>query len=84
MFKRLTFVLACFIALFGCSKLTVENYNKIKVGMDYNEVAQIIGSPTECSEVIGTKQCRWGDESKNIKITFVADRATLTLHNGLK
>ena len=34
-----------FMTLFGCSKLNRENYDKIKVGMDYQEVVSIIGEP---------------------------------------
>ncbi len=52
--------------------------------MELEEVEAIIGTADECSEVIGTKQCVWGDNKRNIKITFVADVATLTLQNGLK
>ena len=60
----------------GCSKLTAENYARIKVGMSYQEVAAILGSPTGCSDVAGLKSCTWGDESRNIKVQFAADRAT--------
>ncbi|EWH11555.1 hypothetical protein DS2_03565 [Catenovulum agarivorans DS-2] len=84
MFRRLGLIVALLFICSGCSKVTADNYNKIKVGMALEEVETIIGAPDECSEVIGTKQCMWGDNKRNIKITFVADVATLTLQNGLK
>ncbi|WP_016955180.1 hypothetical protein [Catenovulum agarivorans] len=84
MLKRLAILVALISICSGCSKITADNYNKIKVGMELEEVEAIIGTADECSEVIGTKQCVWGDNKRNIKITFVADVATLTLQNGLK
>ena len=67
----------------GCSKLTEENYNKIKIGMDYTEVLTIIGSPSECSSKLGVKSCIWGDSEKQIKINFIADKIILTSKKGL-
>ena len=34
---RLTIVLAALTMLMGCSKLTMENYTKIKMGNEYGE-----------------------------------------------
>jgi hypothetical protein len=33
---------------------------------------------------VGTKSCRWGDDAKNIKITFLADRATVFSNHGIQ
>lgn len=72
------------IALVACSKLNKDNYEKLSVGMEFNEVEAVIGSPDNCSETLGTKNCRWGDDTKYIKVTFVADKATLFSNNGLQ
>jgi hypothetical protein len=71
------------IALVGCSKLNRENYDKIKVGMEYREVVSIIGKPDKCDDTIGVKNCIWGNENKNITINFVAGRVVVPSMKGL-
>ena len=71
------------IALVGCSKLNRENYDKIKVGMDYPEVISIIGKPDKCDAALGAKSCIWGNDNKNITIKFVADRVVVPSMKGL-
>jgi hypothetical protein len=36
------------LAMLGCSRLTLENYSQISVGMRYDEVTRLIGSPDRC------------------------------------
>jgi len=71
------------ITLFGCSKLNRENYEKIKVGMDYQEVVLIIGEPDKCDSVLGAKNCIWGNENKNITIKFIVDKVAVPSMKGL-
>ena len=68
----------------GCSKLTTENYEKLKVGMSYEEVTTILGASTECSEALGTKSCTWGSGVKYIKVKFVADKAIFFSNKGIQ
>lgn len=70
--------------LAGCSKLTPENYDKIRVGMGYADVRTLLGEPAACSDVLTVKSCRWGDEQRNIKVNFVADQVVLYSSIGLK
>jgi len=72
------------LALGGCSKVSVENYDKLKVGMTYSEVKQHIGEPSKCDEVVGVRNCLWGDEAKHIKVSLAADRAVVFSAKGLK
>ena len=67
----------------GCSKVTLENYEKLKVGMSYEEVIAIIGAADECSEKMGTKSCVWGSGEKVIKVKFVADNAAYFSKKGI-
>ena len=60
-----------------------ENYDKIKVGMDYQQVIEIIGQPDKCDTALGTKNCIWGNEEKNITVKFVADKVALPTTKGL-
>ena len=58
----------------GCSKVNKENYDKIKIGMSYEEVVEVLGKPDTCEEpIMKTKACTWGSSDKQIKIKFVAD-----------
>jgi len=36
-------LLGLMLTMSGCSKLTLENYNKIAMGMPYDEVVRLIG-----------------------------------------
>ena len=80
---RFLVVAMVLLVVAGCGKLTMENYNRLKVGMSYGEVVGIIGKPDECSEVMGMRNCRWGDEKKSINVTFAGDKALLFACSGL-
>jgi hypothetical protein len=68
----------------GCSKVTQENYDKIRVGMNYNEVVAILGKPNSCDSVANVNSCVWGNVSKNIKVRFVSERAVFLNAQGIK
>jgi len=72
-----------FISAVGCSRVSKENYDKLKVGMAYEEVINILGSPGSCSETLGTKSCVWGSEKTQIKVSFIASKAIAFSHKGL-
>ncbi len=70
--------------LFGCSKLTLENYNKLKPGMSYEEVTAILGKPDNCSEVLFTRNCTWGTEKRNAAVVFVGGKVILFSSTNLQ
>lgn len=69
------FILVMLLA--ACGKLSVENYDKLKVGMPYTEVKQLLGAPKSCSDVLGVKSCTWGDEKRSITVNFIADQVVI-------
>lgn len=76
--SRTTFALALIaMTLSACSKITVENYSKIQVGMKYDEVKLLLGTPTKCSDVLTVKSCVWGDDKRYVQVSFVADQVLL-------
>ena len=81
--KKLLIIVGC-LALAPWSKLTGENYDKLTMGMTYQQVTDIIGSPVSCDEVIGTRTCQWGDDTANVHATFISDKAIAFTHKGLK
>ncbi|HEX5392792.1 MAG TPA: hypothetical protein VFW68_05920, partial [Rhodocyclaceae bacterium] len=68
---------ATLLALAACSRLTQENYDKLKTGMAYEDVEAVLGRPTQCSEALTVRTCIWGDEASNINANFVAGKAVL-------
>ncbi|MBN2282547.1 MAG: DUF3862 domain-containing protein [Deltaproteobacteria bacterium] len=70
--------------LTGCSNVNKENYDKLKMGMTYTEVTDILGAPDNCSETMGAKNCLWGDDEVNIKVKFVVDKVVWMSNTGLK
>lgn len=65
------------VVLLGCSQLTLENYSKIAVGMHYDEVTRLIGRPASCDDVMGLRNCTWGDENRSVSVTFAGEKVML-------
>ncbi|TMO72029.1 DUF3862 domain-containing protein [Pseudoalteromonas sp. S3785] len=76
-------IIAAALSLVACSKVSLENYEKIEVGMDRAEVEAILGSADNCVEKTLHTNCVWGDESKNIEITLVSDKVTIYSKHGI-
>jgi len=81
---RTVLVMGLLLLTLGCSKLTLENYDKITVGMSYEEVTQLIGPPAQCDDVMGMRNCRWGDEQRSVSVSFVAGDVLLYSSRNLK
>lgn len=77
-------VISLFLVLLGCSKITLENYDKIAVGMRYDEVVQLLGAPDRCDDVMGVRNCKWGDEKRSVNVSFVAGKVLLFSSSNLK
>ena len=82
--NRIVLAMGLMLALAGCSKLTLENYNKINVGMGYDEVTQLIGEPEQCDDVMGIRHCTWGDETRSAQVNFVAGQVLIFSSSNLK
>jgi hypothetical protein len=72
------------LTLAGCSRVNKENYDKIKIGMSYQEVVGVLGKPDTCEDpVLKTKSCMWGSSEKQIKIKFVVDTVAWRSSKGI-
>ena len=84
-------LVAILAGLTGCSKVSQDNYDKVKSGMTLSEVEGILGKGTEKSGVSGAigdlsgsaKVMTWGDDKKSITITFANDKVVTKLAEGL-
>ena len=74
---RLIIALSLLAMLTGCSRLTMENYSKIKIGTEYAGVVKILGKPDNCSEALFVRNCIWGNEQKNITVNFAGNNVIL-------
>lgn len=81
---RMIMLLALIAMLFGCSKLTMDNYAKIKTGIEYSDVVTILGKPDSCSGALFVKNCVWGDEQQNITVNFVGDKVILSTSKNIR
>lgn len=81
---RLIIALSSLTMLLGCSKLTMENYSKIKMGIEYGDVVKILGKPDNCSEALFARSCVWGNEQKNITVNFVGGKVILFTSKNIK
>jgi hypothetical protein len=84
MFQRCLLVVVFAALLTGCSKLTQTNYEKLKVGMGYDEVVKILGKPDKCSGALFAKNCTWGSGEKFITASFVGDKIVVYASKNLK
>jgi hypothetical protein len=75
-------IFVCLLA--GCSKVTAENYAKVKAGMEYKEVTAILGNPASCDDVVGFKSCKWGDEKSHITVRFAGDAVIMHSAENLR
>ena len=84
MTRRTLWVMGLALVLLGCSKLTIENYNRIEAGMPYDEVTALLGKPAQCDDVLGVRNCTWGDETRSVSVSFVGGKVLLFSANNLK
>lgn len=72
------------LALAACSKLTLANYDRVKVGMPYEDVVGLLGEPARCDETLGLRACQWGDAQRSADITFAGGKVLLASAKNLQ
>lgn len=84
-FRRYTILVVAGVVLAACgSKVSLENYGKLRTGQSYEDVTQILGDPARCDEILGIRTCVWGDEQRGISVNFVAGQVMLLSAKNLK
>lgn len=82
---RMVFPMFAAVLLNACgNRVSIDNYNKLKVGQTYEEVKQVVGDPARCDEALGIRTCIWGDEQRGIEVNFVSNKVLLLSAKNLK
>ncbi|GAB6043233.1 outer membrane protein assembly factor BamE domain-containing protein [Endothiovibrio diazotrophicus] len=74
-------VLALLVWLVACTKITQENFDKVRDGMSRSEVEAILGAPTEVSSAgvagLSGTSASWTGEAGSITIQFFNDKVRM-------
>ncbi|MGH8517119.1 MAG: hypothetical protein ACREUE_06625 [Panacagrimonas sp.] len=72
---------ALLLSLAACSKVTAENYEKVKVNMKRDEVYRILGKPDEVSGgdfgPISMSAETWKGSKQTVTVTFGGEKVAL-------
>jgi hypothetical protein len=77
-------MLSALTLMSGCSKVTKANYDKIEVGMPYEDVVKLIGKPEGCSDALGISSCQWKNGKATVAISFISNQVTIISSKGLR
>ena len=80
---RLLAIAALPLLAIGCTRVTLENYQQLKIGMPYEEVRQLLGQPTRCSDLLAARNCTWGNDTRYINVSFVGDQVVFFASENL-
>ena len=73
--------LAMSLLIIACSKLTQENFSKIKLGMTMQQVTSILGEPTNVEKIniagISGTSATWQNDEAQIDIQFLNEQVTV-------
>jgi len=69
--------------LLACSqKVSLDHFNRLRIGQSYEEVREIVGDPASCDEMFGLRHCAWGNQERGIRVSFLAGKVVLlSAHN---
>lgn len=81
LFLKFCMILICAVFLSACSRLTQENFDKIKTGMPMSQVITILGEPTTSDSVniagISGTSATWKNRNVVIAIQFLNDNVQI-------
>ncbi|BCX81629.1 hypothetical protein MIT9_P1207 [Methylomarinovum caldicuralii] len=80
---RIAILAFLLLTLAACSKVTPENYDKLELGMTWQEVVQLLGEPDRCEAVLNAKSCTWQEGERKITVRFIGDQVVLFSSEGL-
>lgn len=86
-FLKTLLITFCCIALLACSKISQNNFEKIKNDMTMKQVITILGEPTSAESVnimgISGTSAVWKDTQAEIDIQFLNDKVAVKAFSRL-
>lgn len=80
--RRMTVAVLAMLLLACSQKVSLDNFNRLRVGQSYEEVREIVGDPASCDEMVGLRNCSWGNHERGIRVSFLAGKVVmLAAHN---
>lgn len=77
-------LLSSVFSLTGCERVSFKQYEQLRTGQNRAEVEAILGKADTCDSALIGSVCLWGDEKRNITITFVDDRVAFYTGKDLR
>ena len=65
-------------------RVTKENYDKLKLGMSFEQVSEVLGLPADTSTRFGLKEYTWVENDRHIHAKFMGDSAVYYSSKNLK
>jgi hypothetical protein len=82
---RVLSLLVLFVCVAACSNpVNKTNYDKLAMGMDYQEVVALLGPPDQSQTALGATSCVWGKPPRTISVKFIADKVVFFTAENLK
>jgi len=71
------------VLLLACSpQVSLDQFNRLRIGQSYEEVREIVGDPASCDEMLGLRHCVWGNPERGIRVGFLGGKVVLlSAHN---
>ena len=67
----------------GCSNVSQDNYDRLEIGMAYDDVISILGDADDCQSAVGMTSCFWGSEETYIQVRFMGKKVVFFDGGGL-
>lgn len=80
----IAFGIISLVSLTACSKLTQENYGKLKMGMERPQVESLLGKPKECQSIMTAMNCTWEEGGSSVYVQYFDDKVMTFGGNKLK
>jgi preprotein translocase subunit SecG len=85
--NRTFLVIAICTLLAACSKVSQDNFEKVKPGMSMKEVVMILGEPTKSESIdiagVSGTSATWKDRSSEINIHFLSNQVLVKTFDRL-
>ncbi|MGI9278800.1 MAG: hypothetical protein ACR2PX_04115 [Endozoicomonas sp.] len=77
-------VMAGLVVAAGCAHVNQNAFQQLDVGMSIERVEGILGKPESCSNELGNRECIWRDGDREVRVSYINNKAVVFSSNGLQ